>query len=144
MKRNDAEQIGDMIRKFFRLNGLESPLNEYRLVQAWKDVVGPAIAGYTSNLYIKNQILYVHLTSSVLRQELMMGRDLLVRNLNKQVGAQVIVNIICQMILSVSRHLPENQNKYPHYKNGVGEVTGHNILSLYLIYCHFYQKKHRG
>ena len=94
MKRNDAEQIGDMIRKFFRLNGLESPLNEYRLVQAWQDVVGPAIAGYKSNRDIKNQILYVHLTSSVLRQELMMGRDLLVRNLNKQVGAQVIVNII--------------------------------------------------
>ena len=85
MKRNDAEQIGEMIRKFFRQNALEAPLNEYRLIQAWKDVVGPAI---------KNQILYVHLTSSVLRQELMMGRDLLVKNLNKQVGAQVIVNII--------------------------------------------------
>ena len=81
MKRNDAEQIGEMIRKFFRKNAL-------------KDVVGPAITKYTSNLYIKNQILYVHLTSSVLRQELMMGRDLLVKNLNKQVGAQVIVNII--------------------------------------------------
>ena len=87
MKRNDAEQIGEMIRKFFRQNA-------YRLIQAWKDVVGPAITKYTSNLYIKNQILYVHLTSSVLRQELMMGRDLLVKNLNKQVGAQVIVNII--------------------------------------------------
>ena len=59
MRRNDAEQIGDMIRKFFRQNGLESPLNEYRLVQAWKDVVGPVITRYTSNLYIKNQILYV-------------------------------------------------------------------------------------
>ena len=53
MKRNDAEQIGDMIRKFFRLNGLESPLNEYRLVQAWKDVVGPAIAGYTSTFILR-------------------------------------------------------------------------------------------
>ena len=94
MRRNDAEQIGDMIRKFFRQNGLESPLNEYRLVQAWRDVVGPVITKYTSNLYIKNQILYVHLTSSVLRQELMMGRDILVRNLNEKVGAQVIVNII--------------------------------------------------
>ena len=94
MKRNDAEQIGEMIRKFFRQNALEAPLNEYRLIQSWKDVVGPAITKYTSNLYIKNQILYVHLTSSVLRQELMMGRDLLVKNLNKQVGAQVIVNII--------------------------------------------------
>ena len=69
MRRNDAEAIGDVIRKFFRVNGLESPLNEYRLVQAWKDVVGPVITRYTSNLYIKNQILYVHLTSSVLRQE---------------------------------------------------------------------------
>ena len=94
MRRNDAEQIGEMIRKFFRQNGLESPLNEYRLVQAWKDVVGPVISKYISNLYIKNQILYVHLTSSVLRQELMMGRDILVRNLNERVGAQVIVNII--------------------------------------------------
>lgn len=94
MKRNDAQQIGDMIRKFFRQNGLESPLNEYRLVQAWNDVVGPVISRYTTNLYIKNQILYVHLSSSVLREELMMGRDVLVRNLNQQVGAQVIVNII--------------------------------------------------
>lgn len=94
MRRNNAEQIGEVIRKFFRQNGLESPLNEYRLVDAWKDVVGPIIARYTSNLYIKNQTLYVHLTSSVLRQELMMGRDILVRNLNNHVGAQVIVNII--------------------------------------------------
>lgn len=94
MKRNDAQQIGDMIRKFFRQNGLESPLNEYRLVQAWNDVVGPVISRYTTNLYIKNQILYVHLSSSVLREELMMGRDVLVRNLNQRVGAQVIVNII--------------------------------------------------
>ena len=94
MRRNNAEQIGDVIRYFLRQQGLESPLNEYRLVQAWKDVVGPAITRYTSNLYIKNQVLYVHLTSSVLRQELMMGRDLLIRNLNQQVGAQVIVNII--------------------------------------------------
>jgi hypothetical protein len=57
-------------------------------------VVGPVISRYTTNLYIKNQILYVHLSSSVLREELMMGRDMLVRNLNQQVGAQVIVNII--------------------------------------------------
>ena len=94
MRRNDAEQIGDMIRKFFRQNGLESPLNEYRWVDAWKDVVGPTFTKYTSNLYIKNQILYVHLTSSTVRQEMMMARDILVRRLNEQVGAQVIVNII--------------------------------------------------
>lgn len=93
MRRNNAEQIGDVIRFFLRQQGLESPLNEYRLVQAWGDVVGSAMARYTSNLYIKNQTLHVHLTSAVLRQELMMARELLVKNLNQQVGAQVIVDI---------------------------------------------------
>lgn len=94
MKRNNAEQIGDVLRQFLRQQGLETPLNEYRLVDAWKDVVGPVITRYTMNLFIKNQVLYVSLSSSVIRQELMMGREMLIRNLNAQVGSQVIVNIV--------------------------------------------------
>ncbi len=94
MRKSNAEAIGMLIRQYMRQNGIESPLNEYRLIQSWNEVVGPAIARYTSDMYIKNQILYVHLTSSVLRQELMMGRELLVKSLNNKVGAQVIVNII--------------------------------------------------
>lgn len=94
MKRNNTELIGDVIRQFLRQEGLETPLNEYRLVDAWKDVVGPVILKYTTNIYIKNQTLYVHLSSSVIRQELMMGREMLVRNLNAQVGSQVIANIV--------------------------------------------------
>ena len=53
MKRNNTEQIGDVLRQFLRQRGLETPLNEYRLVDAWKDVVGPVIARYTTNLFIK-------------------------------------------------------------------------------------------
>ncbi len=94
MKRNNTEQIGDVLRQFLRQQGLETPLNEYRLVDAWKDVVGPVIVRYTTNLFIKNQVLYVSLSSSVIRQELMMGREMLIRNLNAQVGSQVIVNIV--------------------------------------------------
>ena len=94
MKRNDAQSIGQLIRAYLRQESLESPLNERRLINAWPEVVGPAIASYTDGLFVRNQTLYVHLTSSVLRQELMMGRDLLVRNLNRHVGAQVITNIV--------------------------------------------------
>ncbi len=96
MRRNDAKPIGEMIRRVMREQGLESPLNEYRLIQSWSDVLGRTIASYTTRLYIKNQVLYVQLTSPALRQELMMGRDLLVRKLNETVGAQVITNIIFQ------------------------------------------------
>ena len=94
MKRNNAEPIGKLIQQFLRQESLESPLNEQRLLDAWPQILGPAIASYTKELYIRNQIRYVHLTSAALRQELMMGRELLVRNLNQKVGATVITNII--------------------------------------------------
>ena len=94
MKRNNAEPIGKLIQQFLRQESLESPLNEQRLLDAWPQILGPAIASYTKELYIRNQTLYVHLTSAALRQELMMGRELLVRNLNQKVGATVITNII--------------------------------------------------
>lgn len=94
MKRNNTELLGDVIRRYLRQEGLETPLNEYRLVDAWKDVAGPSITRYTTNLYIRRQVLYVHLSSSVVRQELMIAREMLVRNLNAQVGSQVIVDIV--------------------------------------------------
>lgn len=94
MKRNEAAPIGELIRHYIRQESLETPLNELRIVKAWPEVLGPVINSYTKELYVRNQVLYVHLTSAALRQELMMGRELLVRNLNNKVGAQVITNII--------------------------------------------------
>ncbi len=94
MKQRNITKIGTLIRKYLREESLETPLNEHRIISAWPEVMGTFIASYTTELYIRNQVLYVHVTSAALRQELMMGRNLLVRNLNKYVGAQVIKDIV--------------------------------------------------
>lgn len=94
MKRRDAESIGQLIHKYLRRESLEGPLNERRLLDSWEQVLGPTIASYTKELYIRNQTLYVRLSSAPLRQELLMGKELLIRNLNQNVGAMVITNII--------------------------------------------------
>lgn len=94
MKKKNAEHIGAILRIYLRQESIEGPLNEQRLINAWPEVLGPGMASYTTQLYIKNQTLYVHLTSAALRQELMMSRDMLVKSLNQRVGASVITNII--------------------------------------------------
>ena len=63
-------------------------------ISAWSQVLGGGVQAYTKNLFIKNQVLYVTLTSAVLRHELMMNRRSLVQRLNSHVKAQVITNII--------------------------------------------------
>jgi predicted nucleic acid-binding Zn ribbon protein len=94
MRRNEAESVGMLIRKFLRQEGLETPLNEKRLIDSWAEVMGPAIASLSKPQFIKNQVLYVEVTSAPLRQQLMMGRQQLVIKLNQHVGAQIITNIV--------------------------------------------------
>lgn len=94
MRRNKTESIGDLVRQYLRQEGLETPLNEVRMVEAWTEVMGQAVARYTGDVFVKNQVLYVRLKSPALKANLMMGREGLVRRLNDYVGAQVIVKIV--------------------------------------------------
>ena len=74
MERRKAEELGSVIMRYLRLQGLEAPLNEYRLIEAWPTVAGSAVAAYTDSLRIYNQKLYVKLKSPALRANLMMER----------------------------------------------------------------------
>ena len=93
MFRKREEKIGDILREFIREEGLETPLLQRRLIDSWQTVVGEAIAAYTDNLYIRNQTLFVHVNSSVIRAELSMQRTSLVKKLNETVKSTVITDI---------------------------------------------------
>lgn len=93
MFKRDVKQIKDLILRNLRAQGLETPLLQKRLMDAWPTVMGDVIAGYTQNLYIRNQTLFVHLTSPALRADLSMQRQEIVRKLNESVGSQVIAEV---------------------------------------------------
>lgn len=94
MRRTNSESVGDLVRQYLRQQGLEAPLNEYRLISGWGYVMGPIVERYTRDLVIRNQTLYVRLSSPVVRQELLMQRRELVERLNAYVGAQVVCDIV--------------------------------------------------
>ena len=93
MRRSNSEHISDILQRYLREEGLETPLNQRRLINSWGDVMGQGILRYTGDIFIKNQTLYVQIRSSVLKQELMMSRQTLVRRLNEHINAQVITDI---------------------------------------------------
>ena len=94
MERRKSEAIGNVLQRFLREEGLETPLGQYRVIRCWPQVAGKAVANATTELYIKNQTLYARLTSAVLRSELMMQRQALAYALNQYVQAQVITDVV--------------------------------------------------
>ena len=94
MKYVKARAISDLLNEFLREEGLETPLLEHRLIHsAWPEVVGKYAADCTEDLKIHNQVLYVRISSAVVRQELHMQRTELARKLNAYVDAFVITHI---------------------------------------------------
>jgi len=91
--RRDVQEIKDLVLRNLRNQGLETPLLQKRLMEAWPSVAGPAIARYTLNTYIQNQTLYVRLSSPALRADLSMRRHEFVTLLNNYVGSQVIADV---------------------------------------------------
>ena len=93
MFRRDVKSIKDLVMQNLRENGLEMPLLQKRLIDAWPEVAGPSVARFTREVSIYNQVLYVKLSSPVLRTELSMRRQTLIDKLNHIVGARIITDV---------------------------------------------------
>lgn len=76
-----------------RVQGLETPLLQKRLVDAWPQVAGPVVARYTLDVVIRNQTLWVRLSNPALRADMSMRRQEYIMLLNGRVGSQVITDI---------------------------------------------------
>lgn len=95
MRKRNTESIGEVIRQFFEENQFfKRKLAESRAVTGWAKLLGPMINSYTTNIYFRNGVLYVSLSSSVLRSELVMAKEKLITKLNEYAGIPVINDII--------------------------------------------------
>ncbi len=93
MFRRKVEPLSDILNKFLRDEGIETPLLQRRVINSWDEVVGKTVVRYTGEKYIKGQTLYVKIINPALRQDLTMMRSQIVKRLNKKVGSFVISDI---------------------------------------------------
>jgi predicted nucleic acid-binding Zn ribbon protein len=94
MRRSKTISLAEAIQDYIREMNLDNKLREVGIIDSWESMVGKAIASRTTKVYIKDGRLYVHLKSSIVRNELMMIRDALRERLNENAGAEVIKEII--------------------------------------------------
>lgn len=93
---NDPNQntVGELIKAFYEERRGPDYLDELKIINGWNGVVGPFIAQYTRDLYIKEGVLFVKITSDSLRSELGYSKSLLRKNLNDLVGHEVLTDIV--------------------------------------------------
>lgn len=95
MRRSNPEPLNNILNDFFSSNPeLRRRILIMRVQRAWSELLGPSVAQYTTGIYVRNRVLYVSLTSSVLRSELLLNREQLIHRLNNHAGGEVITDIV--------------------------------------------------
>jgi hypothetical protein len=94
MRRSKTITLAEAVKDYIDVMKIGGKLNEASVINSWEETVGKVINSRTSKIYIKDNILYVHLNSSVVRNELLMLRQSLIEKLNQKAGSVVVKDIV--------------------------------------------------
>lgn len=91
---NEHIPLSEALQQFIQENHLETGIDKIDVRDAWMQLMGNGVANYTSEVKLKHDVLYVSLTSSVLREELSYGKQKIIKLLNEQLGKELIKELI--------------------------------------------------
>lgn len=90
----EETSISDVLKVFIQGNKLEAGIDKLNVKEAWINLLGPGIANYTLDVVLKNNTLYVALSSAVLREELSYGKDKIIKMINEELRREVVKDIV--------------------------------------------------
>ncbi len=94
MRRNKTISLKEALDDLVSEYRLESGLKEASVINIWESIAGKVIMARTKKTCVRDGVLHIYLTSSVVRNELLMLRDALRARINSKAGEEVIRDIV--------------------------------------------------
>lgn len=93
-RRSAEEQpLKEIIDKFLKAYAWDGKMKEMDLVGAWPELMGIAVANRTKEIRIQNKKLYLTIDSAVMREELLLGKQIIIDRLNEYAGQEIVNDI---------------------------------------------------
>ncbi len=93
-RQGENNNISEVLRGFIDSNHLQKGLDKVSVNNAWHNVMGNAISKYTTAISLERDVLYIQLSSSVLREELSYGNSKIIKLINKELGKELITKLV--------------------------------------------------
>jgi hypothetical protein len=97
MRNNKKEgfvNMSEALNDFKSQNKLQKGFEKVDVESAWNTLMGPGVVNYTSQIKFTSGTLFINLTSSVLREELMYGRSKIIDNINEHLGREMVTKLV--------------------------------------------------
>ena len=89
----DDQKIDVVIDQLLKAYRLEGKMLEMEIINSWEEMMGKAVAFRTEKIYFRNKMMHLKLNSSVMRDELMAGKQVIIERVNQKAGENFITDI---------------------------------------------------
>jgi hypothetical protein len=94
LKRTSNESpLKDVIDRWLKAYRLDGKMKELDVIDAWPEMMGTAVSHRTKEISIRNSTLYLKMDSSVMRDELAHGKEVIIQRVNEKAGYQMINDV---------------------------------------------------
>lgn len=93
-RENDNLNMKEALSAFIQKNKLQKGMDKVDARAAWARLMGNGVNNYTTDIELKNDVLYVALSSSVLREELSLGKTKIIKMLNEELGKDLVKKLV--------------------------------------------------
>lgn len=94
MERQEPKLLKELLPLLIQESGWQTGLLHADILDAWNTVVDEPVRLATVRKYVKNNILYCHISSSALRYMLQGSLDYYCKQINRRVGLGTIKKIV--------------------------------------------------
>ncbi|MBO5974564.1 MAG: DUF721 domain-containing protein [Paludibacteraceae bacterium] len=94
MRKKQTLSIKELLPSALEEIGASRKLSEQHILQAWDKYFGSTIRSFVSRIYVNRGVLYVKINSSVIKNELFVQRESIVKKLNEEVQQDIIRTLI--------------------------------------------------
>lgn len=94
MRRKNNTDLKEAFNQMIDTYKLRGKINQARLKEKWRKIVGPVISKHTLNMEVRDEQLYLRIDSAPLRQELTFMKDQIRQNVNEALGDDYIKGVV--------------------------------------------------
>ncbi len=93
-KEKNQHSLSEALNLFIKENKLQKGLDKVMVKKAWEKIMDNGVNNYTTAVELRNDTLYVSLSSSVLREELSHGKSKIIDMINQEMKKDLVKNIV--------------------------------------------------
>lgn len=86
--------LGEAIRNFIRSKGLDDKVNQAKIIRAWPELMGDLIGKRTKEIYVREKVLFIKISSSALKNDLSFSKGTIKEKLNEEIGNPYLKDVV--------------------------------------------------